>query len=251
VELSTLKWIVIPAVVAVSLGRAWWRWRSGATRQRKLMLLCQRAGLDFAPMDLFGDTAWLPFPMFGRPKHGTENVVWERFRGTEIRVFDYWYEEPAPDRRTTPKRRLTCAVVPLGASATRLRIAPRDLDDDVRSVLGLRRIELELEEFNQRFVLEAEDERFAISFLEQRMMEALLALPDGVTVELNGDVVLLSAPQLSAERVLRLYDAAVAIHEHIPRSLPSLFPPRPLEGPHEDRWLQGHWTPEPTEGRPV
>jgi hypothetical protein len=139
-------------------------------------------------------------------------------------------------------------VVPLGASARRLRIAPRDLDDDVKSVVGLREIELELEEFNRRFVVETEDERFAIAFLEQRMMEALLALPDGVTVDANEDVILLSAPELPAERVLRLFDAAVAIHERIPHSLPSLFPPRPTEGPYEDRWRQGHWSPDPTEG---
>ncbi|MGH2635344.1 MAG: hypothetical protein ACRDHU_04275 [Actinomycetota bacterium] len=248
VDLSSLKWIAIAAVVASALGRAWWRWRTGAARQRKLMLLCQRAGLDFAALDLFGDTAWLPFPMFGRPQHGTENVVWERARGTGIRAFDFWYEEPAEDRAVGPKRRLTCAVVPLGASVRRLRISPRDLDDDVRSVLGLREVELELEEFNWRFVVETEDERFAIAFLEQRLMEALLALPDGVTVEVNEDVVLLSAPLLPAEQVLRLYDAAVAIHKRIPRSLPSLYPPRPHEGPFEDRWLQGHWTPDPTGG---
>jgi hypothetical protein len=213
------------------------------------MLVCQRAGLDFAPMDLNPDTAWLPFPMFGRPRHGTENVVWERQRGTEIRAFDYWYEDPAPDRPVTPRRRLTCAVVPLGASAPRLRIAPRELHDDMRAVLGLREIELELEGFNRRFVIQAEDERFAIAFLEQRMMEALLALPGGVTVDVNEDIVLLSAPELPAEQVLRLYDAAVAIHKRIPRSLPSLFPPRPTEGPYEDRWFQGHWTPDPTERR--
>ena len=234
------------AVVALVVG--WWRWRRGAARERRLMLLCQHAGLDFAPVDLFGDTAWLPFPMFGRAKSGTENVVWERARGTEIRAFDFWYEDPAEDRPVTPRRRLTCAVVPLGASAPRLRVAPRDLEDDVRAVLGLREIELELEEFNRRFVVQTEDERFAVSFLEQRMMEALLALPDGVTVDVYEDVVLLTAPELPAEQVLRLYDAAVAIHERIPHSLPSLFPPRPTEGAYEDRWLQGHWTPDPTEG---
>lgn len=238
--------LVVAAAVAGLVG--WWRWRRAASRQRRLMLLCRRAGLEFAPLDLFGDTAWLPFRMFGRPKHGTENVVWDRTRGPGIRAFDYWYEEPAEDRTVTPRRRLTCAVVPLGASARPLRIAPRDLDDDVRSVLGLREIRLELESFNRRFVVETEDERFAIAFLEQRMMEALLALPDRVTAEVNEDVVLLSAPVLPAEQVLRLYDAAAEIHERIPRSLPSLFPPRPNEGPFEDRWLQGRWTPEPTEG---
>ena len=39
------------------------------------MLLCQRAGLEFAPLDLFAGTAWLPFPMFGRARCGTENVA--------------------------------------------------------------------------------------------------------------------------------------------------------------------------------
>jgi hypothetical protein len=235
------------AVVAVAVGG--WQLRRRASRQRRLMLLCQRAGLDFAPVDLSAGTAWLPFPLFGRRRSGTENVVWERARGPEIRAFDYWYEEPAADRPVTPKRHLTCAVVPLEASVPRLRVAPRDLDDDLRAVLGLREVELELEAFNRRFAVESEDERFAIAFLEQRMMEALLALPRPVSVDLNDDVVLLSAPELSAERVLLLFDAAVEIQERIPRSLPSLFPLRPHEGPFEDRWLQGHWTPEPTEGR--
>jgi hypothetical protein len=198
-------------------------------------------------MDLAPDTAWLPFPMFGRARSGTENVVWERRRGRDIRAFDFWYEEPADERVVTPRRRLTCAVVPLAFSAPRLRIAPRDLDDEMKAALGLREVRLELEEFNRRFVVETEDERFAIAFLEQRMMAGLLSLPDGVTAEVNENVLLLSAPQLPAEQVLLLFDAAVAIHRRIPRVLPSLFPPRPAEGPHEDRWLQGRWSPDPTE----
>ena len=243
-----MSWFTVGLVlVIVAVGA--WRFRQSAARQRSLMLLCQHAGLDFAPVDLFGDTAWLPFPMFGRPKVGTENVVWERARGTEIRAFDFSYEDPAPDRRGSPRRRLTCAVVPLPGSAPRLRIAPRDVDDEIRDLLDLPEIELELEAFNRRFVVETEDQRFAVAFLEQRMMEALLALPDGVTVDVNENVVLLSAPLLPAELVLRLYDAAVAVHRRIPHSLASLYPPRPIEGPYEDRWLQGHWTPDPTERR--
>lgn len=241
-----MKWLAL-VVVALALGGFWWRRRGAAARQRRLMLLCQHAGLDFAPFDLSPDTAWLPFPMFGRPRSGTEDVVWERRRGTAIRAFDFWYEDPAPDRPVAPRRWVTCAVVPLPASAPRLRIAQRDLADDVRDVLVLPEMRLELEEFNRRFIVEAEDERFAIAFLEQRMMEALLALPDGVTAELNEDVLLLSAPRLPAEQVLVLYDAAVAIHRRIPRSLSSLFPPRPGRGPHEARWLQGRWSPDPTE----
>ena len=237
-----MKWFAL-LLVAVALGSLWWRRRRAATRQRRLMLLCQRAGLDFAPFDLSPDTAWLPFPMFGRAESGTENVVWERARGPEIRAFDFWYEDP-PD---SPRRRVSCAVVPVAFSSPRLRIAPRDLADDVRDALVLPEMRLELEEFNERFVVESEDERFAIAFLEQRMMEGLLALPDGVTAEAKEHVLLLSAALLPAEQVLLLYDAAVAIHKRLPRVLPSLFPPRPAEGQYEDRWLQGRWSPDPTE----
>ena len=240
-------WLVL-AVVAAGLARLVWGLRRGLSRQGRLTLLCRRAGLEFAAMDLFETSAWLPFPMFGRSGHGTENVVWEGRRGFDIRAFDFWYEDASDDRPVGPRRRLTCAVVPLGTSGRRLRVGPRDVDDELRSVLGLREIELELEDFNRRFAVHTEDERFAISFLEQRMMEAILALPLGVALDVNEDTVLLSGPELPPEQVLRLFDAAVAIHERIPRSLPSLYPPRPTEGPHEDRWFQGHWSSEPIDG---
>lgn len=241
-DLPCMTWWLILAVAVVALASLAWRWRRSSGKQRRLMLLCQRSGLDFAPLDLSPDTAWLPFPMFGQPKHGTENVLWDRQRGPEIRAFDFWFENPTDGRR----RRLTCAVVPLPASVPRLRVSPRDLADEVRDVLGLPEVRLELEAFDRRFVVEADDERFAMAFLEQRMMEGLLALPGGVTVDVNEDVLLLSAPQLRAEQVLLLFDAAVALARRIPRSLASRYPPRPARGPHEDRWLQGRWSPEPT-----
>ena len=52
------------------------------------MHLCRRAGLDFAPLDLRPDTAWLPFPMFGHPRHGTENVTWDRSVREDVYAFD-------------------------------------------------------------------------------------------------------------------------------------------------------------------
>jgi hypothetical protein len=230
----------------VSLVVVWWRWHRRADRQRALMLLCARAGLDFAPMDLAPDTAWLPFPMFGGSS-GTENVVWGRTRGPGIRVFDAWHvDEDEEEHPTGPRRYHTCAVVPLSASCPRLRVAPRDLADDARSALGMREVRLDLDAFNRRFVVESTDERFAIAFLEQRLIEGLMALPDGVTAETNEDVLLLTAPLLSPVEVLRLFDAAVELSERIPRSLGSLFPKRPERAPHEARWLQGHWSPEPT-----
>jgi hypothetical protein len=209
------------------------------------MLLCRHAGLDFAPLDLRLDTAWLPFPMFGHPKHGTENVVWNRRLGEDVHAFDLWYVDPT-DERSGARRTLTCAVVPLRSSCPRLRVAPRDVLDDVARAFGGDEVRLELEAFDRRFRVETDDVRFAFTFLDQRLMEAFLALPEGVTADVNEDVLLLSAPRLPAEQVLVLFDTAVAIGRRVPRVVSSLFPPRPERGAYERRWLQGRWSPEST-----
>ena len=210
------------------------------------MLLCQHAGLDFAPLDLRPDTAWLPFPMFAHPKHGTENVVWDRRLGEDVHAFDLWYVDPAGERGGGVRRTLTCAVVPLRSSCPRLRVAPLGVVYDVARPFGGEEVRLELEAFDRRFRVETDDVRFAFAFLDQRLMEAFLALPEGVTADVNEDVLLLSAPRVSVEQVLVLFDAAVAIGRRIPRVLSSLFPSRPERGAHERRWLQGRWSPEST-----
>lgn len=74
------------------------------------------------------------------------------------------------------------------------------------------------------------------------MMQALLGLPEGVALDANEDVLVLHAPLLRPERVLLLYEAASAIRRRLPRVVSNLYPPRPMRGPHERRWLQGHWS---------
>lgn len=245
-----MRWVVL-ALAAVALGQAWWRHRRSGARQRRLMLLCQHADLDFAPLELRLDTAWLPFPMFGHAKHGTENVVWDRRVGEDVHTFDLWYVDPADERGGGARRTLTCAVVPLRSSCPRLRVSPRDVVDDGARAFGGGEVRLELEAFDRRFRVETDDVRFAFAFLDQRLMEAFLALPDGVTADVNEDVLLLWAPRLPAEQVLVLFDTAVAIRRRIPRVVTSLFPPRPERGAHERRWLHGRWSPESTGSDPA
>jgi hypothetical protein len=246
-EVCLVRWLVL-VVTAAALAGVWWRLRAGIDRQRRLMFLCRRAGLEFAPLDMSPDTAWLPFPMFGHSEDGTENVVWDRGRDEGVRAFDFWYQDSGDERTLGPRRRFTCAMAPLWFTCARLRVAPRDVVDDVAGALSGHEVRLELEEFDRRFRVESEDGRFAVAFLDQRMMEALLGLARNVTVDVNEDVLLLWAPKLPAEQVLLLFDAAVAIRRRIPRVVASLFPSRPTRGPREHRWLQGRWSPEPTAG---
>lgn len=246
-----MGWLLVPiAVTALAVG--WWRLRRGMARLRRLMLLCREAGLEFVPLDLFPDTAWLPFPMFGYAQHGTESVVWDRSAGEAVRAFDYWYKDPASQGPAGARRRFTCAIVPLPFSGPRLRVAPRSHVDDVSEALKEHdvrfehEVRLELEEFDRRFRVQTGDAQFAVAFLDQRMMEAVLGLLAHVVLDVNEDALLLWAPLLPAEQVRLLLDAALAIQRRIPRVVASLYPPRPARAAHERRWLQGRWSPEST-----
>ena len=239
-----MGWLLVALVIAAALTNAWWRLRRGPSRQRRLMMLCDRAGLMFEPLDLQPDTAWLPFPMFGAARHGIENVVWDRNEGHDVRAFDFWYQDESDERPLGDRRHLTCAVVPLRSSCPRLRVTPRDVDSDF-DAFG-REVHLELDAFERRFRIQTDDPRFAVAFLDQRLMEAFLALPKGVSAEVGEDTLLLRAPRLPAEQVLVLLDTAIEMRRRIPRVVSSLFPPRPVRGEHEDRWMQGHWSPDPT-----
>jgi hypothetical protein len=246
-----MRWLIW-VFVAAAAARNWWRRRRRVARQRRLMLLCRRAGVEFAPLDPFPDTQWLPFPIFGHSRRGSENVVWERREGAHVRAFDFWYQDPGDDDPIGVRRRLTCAVVPLAFSGSRLRVAPRDVFVDTVGAFGWTDVRFELEEFDRRFHVEAEDARFAIAFLDQRLMEGLLRLPDDVIAEVGEGTLLLWAPELTPEQVLRLLYAAIGLRRRIPTVLTSLFPPRPTRGPYERRWLQGRWSPDPTgDGHPA
>jgi len=164
------------------------------------MRLCDRAGLECSPVDLRADTAWLPFPMFGAERQGTENVVRDRIGG-DVYAFDLWFQEQADGRPVGRRRRLTCAVVPLRSSCPRLRVTPRSVAEESVDAFG-DEVHLELDAFERRFRVDTADPRFAFAFLDQRLMEALLALPPSVTAEVREDTVLLSTPLLPPEQVV-------------------------------------------------
>ena len=170
----------------------------------------------------------------------------ERGRDDAVRAFDLIVEHRPTGEESQPShRRYSCAAVPLPFGCRRLEICPRDAVDDLLGALTGEDITLELEAFNRRFRVRSDDARFAVAFCDQRMMRALLALPTGVSVAVNEDRMLVRASLLPPAEVLLLLEAARAIARRVPPVVASLYPPRPTEGPHEERWLQGRWSPEP------
>jgi hypothetical protein len=238
-------WIWAAVLAAAAVG-GWRVWRRRG-RARQLMLLCHRADLEFSPVDPFPDTLWLPFRWLGEGRWSrAENVVWNRAQGDDVRAFDLLIEQvPANEDMPRTVRRYTCAAVALPFGCSRLEIRPRDGLDHMTDALAGSDVELELEGFNRRFRVLAEDRRFAVAFCDQRMMRALMGLPPGVTVAVNEDRMLLRATDPSPAETLLLFEAARAMQRAVPTVVAALYPPRATKGRHEDRWLQGHWSPDP------
>jgi hypothetical protein len=213
-------------------------------RSRALMHLCREAGLTYMPLDPFPDTLWLPFRVFGAgTRKGTENVIWDpRDDPADARAFDHWYvEEGAQETGIQRRRRQTCAVVSLPFSCPKLEVVPTP----ALGPLDGEDVQLELEAFNRRYRVAAEDRRFAVAFLDARMMDAMLQLPEGISCAVNEDRMLLWAPRLTAAETVALLEVARTLRRRAPRVVGSLFPPRPVEAPREARWLQGHWSADP------
>jgi hypothetical protein len=232
-----------PALLAIAAIAGLRSWRL-TCRGRQLVRLCREAGVAFAIVDPFPDTLLLPFRLFARGSaRGVDMVVWDQRDSGAVRVFDYWYEEEA---NGLARVSMTCGVVPLRFTVPPLSVCPRALADPSGEVVPGVGVSLELEAFNRRFAVSAVETRAAVAFLDQRMMAALLALPLEVAIHVREDRMLLVARSLEPAQVLTLLDVAHGLARRVPRVMASLYPPRPLEGPFEDRWFQGTWSPDPT-----
>jgi len=240
--MEILLWLLAVLVVGVLGGWRAFRWRS---RQRHLMLLCQRAGLRFSPIDLGGAAAWMPFRWVLRGNWvGAENVV--AYDGDDVHAFDLVVEErQTREDVAPPKKRYSCAVVPVPGGCPRMLIRPQQPIDGLAEVLTGTAIDLDLEAFNRRFTVRADDRRFATAFCDQRMMQAIMRIPAGIGVATNEDRLLLFGRELPPAQVLLLLEAARKIRDVVPPVIADLYPPRPSKSPYEDRWLQGRWSPDP------
>ncbi len=258
--MNALVWFVVAIVAAAVIA---WRAIRTRNRQRRLMLLCMDAGLRFSTFDPFPDTAWQPFALFAPHMRGRfENVIWDPRTEGEVRVFDVRFQAPAGDgsepvdliRALTARGRpwearvpLTCAIVPLPFTVPRIEIAPRDVARAAMGSITGRELDLELESFNRRFDVRCDDRRFAVAFLDQRMMRTLLGLPGKIVVLANEDRMLMVSERLDPAQMLLLLEAARVTGERVPAVVASLYPPRPARAPQEARWLQGHWSPDPSQ----
>ena len=196
-------------------------------RDRLLVASAKRAGLSFSPQDPF-DCAGPPFDLFRQGDgRGTQNVMWRPNAEHPIRVFDYWWYDEYEDNNGVAHRsyhRRTCATAEVGWLWPQLSLTKEGLVSKAASVLGVRDIEFESEEFNRTFYVTSEDRRFANAFLDAQMIDLLAATKGFVEMEVKNRWILLYTERLKGNELPPLYKLTETIVARIPRLVYEMWP---------------------------
>jgi hypothetical protein len=189
-------------------------------RDRALERVAAANGFVFAETDLFASTR-VPFQIFRLGDRSVvENLlIGQAADGAPVRVFDFisWVEKETKNgTQRTSYRHLTCCLTETDHTFPHLVIQPATLATRLLEKVGMPDIDLESEEFNRRFVVTSEDERFAHLFLDPQMMELLLSTDGQVQVEVRGRWVLVAAPQLPAKLFLSLVALSTRLRQLVP-----------------------------------
>lgn len=221
--------LVVVGIVLAVAAAAFGAWYYAHKRREAFVAFAAQHGLEYAPDDPFGTLA-LPFTLFSKGDgRGVDNVLWGSWRDAPIRAFDYWYYEESTDSdgsRSRTYHRHTCVLLEHDAGFPPLAITRENLFTRMADGLGFRDIELESEEFNRAFQVKAKDRRFAVAFLDARLMAWLLALPLKLEFEVSGSHLLIwQRKRLAPVAFVPVIEMALAFRENVPRAARSMYGP--------------------------
>jgi hypothetical protein len=190
--------------------------------------LAQRIGFSFSQDDV-EHVAGMPFALFAKGDgREVDLIVTGTHNGLPMRMFDFMYYENNSDgrgRRSRTYYRFTCALIQIPAGCPPLRLDHEGFLTRLGSHVGIRDVELEYDDFNQRFRVKCKEQKFAFTLLDGEMMQWLLDHDGFETVEVVGPWVLLAVSQLDPGRWPGLGGWLDEFHAHMP---PLVFTTYPL-----------------------
>lgn len=224
--------ILVPIVIIGFLlvgAVAYKQYQARQARVAAVGALAQRVGFSFSRADA-DRVVDMPFNLFSRGNgRGVELVISGTHNGLPLRMFDYWYYVETSGANNTRDRtyhRFTCALATIPAACPRLVVAHENFVTRLGDHLGLHDVQLEYDDFNRRFRVKCDDQKFAFSLLDGQMMQWLLGADGFDTVEIDGPWLLLAQPQLDPARWLDLGTWIDQFHHQIPAVVYSTYPPR-------------------------
>jgi len=202
-------------------------------RERRMRALAERLGLEYTHKDHRNLEGTVRFPslLTGGPS-GIENVLTGRWKDLAVRVFDRWQYRDVEDEKTHRTHREwsrhNCVLTRLGLRATEPFLLEREgVFGRLADHLGMRDIELELEDFNRAYTVRSKDRKFATDLLDQRMMSWLLEtkdqFPQDVSIQIDRRQLLLWCPERKPGQLIPLLRLVKDFVDHFPPVAFSLY----------------------------
>jgi len=221
--------LIVVAFLAIGGAVAYFKLRARQERIAAVVALAQRIGFSFSGSD-DEHIADMPFELFSRGAgNEVELVISGTHNGVPLRLFDYMYYTESSNGqggRTRQYHRFTCAIATIGAACPRLNLGHESFFTRLGDHLGLSDVVLEYDDFNRRFRVKCDDQKFAFSLLDGNMMQWLLAADAFDSVEVDGPWVFLASDRLDPAQWLDLANWADAFVRRIPSVVYSTYPPR-------------------------
>jgi hypothetical protein len=218
--------LIGPVLAVVALRRE----RSSLRRSRAMRGAALDLGLRFSPrlrlprsMRELPSLVGLDIASIARGwtvRRGFADLISGTVDGTEVLILDYWVKGDGPYAQT---RWHTMAATRVGDRGRTLLVEPRSIGSLVPGV-GLQDVGSESGAFGKHYRIRAKDPKFASAFLDARMIEFLLQLPDPWTFEVGGTWLAVPAHEIPAERLSQLIGAQRAFRSHVPRVIESMYP---------------------------
>ena len=226
--MASVEGFLFVVAVCVGLGVAVVQWALRQRRREDLAAVAARHGLQHSALDPFGCTR-VAFPLFRKGDGRTaENVVWrDRADGLPIRAFDFsYYTERRDDAGNVVRshKHFSCVMAQVDGAWPEASITREGILEKALDLVGLGDIELESDEFNRLFALHSPDRRFAVTFVDARMIDFLLSTNAQFGFFVKGRWVLVVSDPVSPELVPALMAVGEAFVEHIPRVVYELWP---------------------------
>ena len=194
-------------------------------RARAVAALAQRIGFSFTAEDYDECVVHMPFALFSKgERRRVELMVSGTHESLPLQMFDYWYYEQSG--RSGTYHRFTCALLTIPAACPELQVSHEDFVTRLGEHLGLHDVTLEYDDFNKRFRVKCNDQKFAFALLDGEMMQWLLGADGFATFEVIGPWVLLACAKLDPAKWLDLGTWLTQFHSHVPPVVYTAYPPR-------------------------
>jgi hypothetical protein len=221
--------LIVVLFVALAAGVGYLAYRSRQQRIAAVTALAQQLGFTFAKKDT-DDIVEMPFALFRMGVgHGAELVISGTHNGAGMRLFDFFFYTESRDAQGNTSRdysRFTCGLLEIPAACPALQCSHENALTRIGEHLGLHDIEFEYDDFNKRFRVKCDDQKFAFSLFDAQMMEWMLGSDSFDRLEADGRYVLLACRQLKPAEWPTLVTWLDAFRAHVPAVLFSTYPPR-------------------------